>query len=300
MKSGLRNEPGERVRTPTRPYARKRGGPPSVTTIIDTLNKPGMSWAAAKETAEYAVLYRDRWTDLPDDKAIDTLYRWHRGIWDGRAAVGTLVHDVAERWSWGETVDVAELVDTYANREKTPVRSWQGRERLVAQDVLGYVNGLERFWLDFGIGVVSTEEVVRYTKTASHAYIGQRDMVFESPELSGRTLLDIKTTAQTDADKGLYFESWALQGAAYAHADEIVLYDDDGNETGTRPNYPVARFCVLHLRGDDSYELIEVPAGGDQHTRFLQLRGVWQWANREVKQLKTPVLNPVRVTEEVA
>ncbi len=80
-----------RQRTPHRPYARKRGGPPSVTTIIGAQAKDGLQWGAAKENALFAVHHYDEWCDLDQPEAVDRIRKHFKGVWDGRAALGTLV-----------------------------------------------------------------------------------------------------------------------------------------------------------------------------------------------------------------
>lgn len=242
------------------------------------------------------MLQRDEWLALDDDKAIDRLYKHHRGIWDSRAAMGTLVHAVNEAWTWGEEVDIAEQVVALSTRPKSPVRSWQGREHFVVSDAEPYIDGLKRFWLDWQPVTIATEEVVRHPDKVN-PYIGQRDWVCD---LHGeRWLLDIKTTAEKDQEKGLYLDSWRLQLAAYRHAEEIVLYDDEGNEVESRPNYPVAHCGVIHLRGDGQYALYELQAGGGEFTRFLQARGLWAWVNRDSKK-PAPILRSASETEAAA
>jgi hypothetical protein len=258
-----------RHRNGHRPYARKRNGPPSVTTILDAMATPGLEWGSAKETALFAVHHQDEWTHLDPDVAVNKLRRHFRGVWDGRADVGTAVHHINEAWTWGEDADVPP-------------------------ELVGYVDGLERFWRDFQPETVATEEVVRYPD-GNLSYIGQRDWV---ADLGGdRWLLDIKTTAQQDADKGVYPDSWRLQLAAYRWATEIVLYDEKNKEVGTVPNYPVDRCGVIHLRGDGDYTLYELQAGKAEWERFLQLRRVWTWVNKEASvPAPAPVLAPTDLT----
>lgn len=288
-----------RRRTPPRPYARKRGGPPSVTTVLDAMGgKSGMPFAAANETAEFLLDYPEKLAGLSRDEAYDRARRHFRGVWDGRAAMGTLIHEVNEAWTWGEVADIEALVHEAANRDKRAVKIWQGREDFIVAEAAGYVDGLEKFWNDYSPVTIATEEVVRHPDGAN-AYIGQRDWVAELEGLPGRTLIDIKTTAQQDAEKGYYLESWRLQLAAYKFADEIVEYDADGTEVATHPNYAVARCCVIHLRGQGDYELLEVQAGGMEHNRFLQIVGIHHWITRESRKPDAVVLNVPGLKESV-
>lgn len=266
-----------RRKTPARPYARQRKYK-SVTTLLGAMGKDGLQHAAAKETAAFAFDGFDEWHRLERETAVDRMRKHFVGLWDGRAAMGTLVHSVNEAWTWGETVDIADLVNEAAERESRPVRIWQGRERFVVSEVAGYVDGLERFWHDFGPATIATEEVVRDT-TCDVPYIGQRDWTADL-RVSGETsrwLLDLKTTANQNEDKGFYWDSWRLQLAAYRLAPEIVLYDDEGTETGTAPNYPVDRCGVLHLRGGGHYAFFEVQAGPAELATFADVCRVHMW-----------------------
>lgn len=287
--------PSPRLRTPPRPYARQRKHT-SVTTYLGAMGKDGLQHGAAKETAMFAFDLFDEWRLLEREEAIDRLRKHFIGLWDGRAAMGTLVHEVNERWTWGETADIDELVAEFAGREKRPVKIWQGRERFVAVEAQGYVDGLERFWTDFQPTTVSTEEVVR--RPGDESYIGQRDWV---ADIDGqRTLLDMKTTANQDDAKGYYWDSWRLQLAAYRFAPEIVTYDDEGNETGTLPNYPVDRCGVLHLRGGGHYSFFEVQAGPAELATFDDVCRVHRWQKKGCEQPRPRDLTPVLVIGETA
>lgn len=271
-----------RPRWPTRPYANKRGGPPSVTTVLNAMGKSdALPWAAAKETALFAVFHPDEWSDLAPAEAVERLRKHHRGLWDGRAAMGTLVHAVNEAWSWGEDVDIAQVVERIL-ADKRPPQIWRGREADVVAEAQGYVDGLERFWFDYEPDTVATEEVVRYTGAGkSYEYVGQRDWTFRSPLLGDDICLaDIKTTASPenpDEPHRYYLDSWRIQLAAYALANEVVTYDAEGNEDGVVANYPVQRTAVLHLRGDGDYRLVEVRAGAEEQGLFLRLMEVHRW-----------------------
>lgn len=268
---------------PSRPYSRLKGSEPSVTTIIGELAIPGLSWGAAKETARYVVLGDDKWTSMDEKKAIDHLRMHHKGVWDGRAAMGTLLHSVNEAWIKGETPDLAKLVGA--------VSSWKGREAEKIVEADGYVAGLAKFWEDFQPTRSYTEQVVR----TPSSYIGTGDWW---TMLRGECwYIDIKTTAEQDAEKGLYGDSWGLQCAALTAAREMITYkrDEKGKlyVASTEPNIPVDHCGVVHLRGDGDYMLYEVDAGVDMYDAFLSLLHLYEWR----KQVKPP--RPVNLKLEI-
>lgn len=265
-----------RRRTPARPYANKRNAPVSITTAISVLSKP-LEWGASKEAAIFATMHRDELAQLSDDDSIDRIRRHFRGVWDGRAGIGTLVHAVNEAWTWGETVDISAEVDRLANARTRAVKIWQGHEPEVVAVAGPYIDGLERFWNDFAPTTIATEEVVRHAVEPEAPYIGQRDWVADCR--GRRLLLEIKTTANQDGDKGLYWDSWRLQLAAQRFASHIVTYNDDGIEDGACLNYPVDACAVLHLRGDGRYQLFEVEVGPSEHYQFLKLVDLHAWLN---------------------
>ena len=251
---------------PSRPYARIKSEP-SVTTIIGELNKPGLDWGAAKETAMHAVYGHDEWFGLEDKEAVEQLRRHFKGVWDGRAAMGTIVHTVNEAWINGESPDVEMLVKDTPSFAKEIDRKTEEANR--------YVDGLERFYNDWDPTEFRSEDVVRQPGL----YIGTRDLF---GRLRGRTtLLDLKTTAQQDAAKGIYGPEWALQLAAYNNAKEIVTYkrDERGKVVPDQVSEnEVAEFTrIVHLRGDGNYTLFDVDAGPDQYDAFLQLLHLHLW-----------------------
>lgn len=242
-----------------RPYA--RGKLPSVTTLIGTMDKPGLPWGAASETAKFAVLHQDEWKTMDPTDAIDKLRKHHRGVWDASARVGTLVHQCAEAWSKHQLWDVPSgTPDDEADR------------------LGGYIDGLAAFWQDCQPEVIATEIVVR----EPDLYVGTFDWLGYLTVHGERHVWgdDFKTTANLDPDKGFYTESWRPQLAAYRHAAEVVHYHG-GTEVACwkfedcfpRPE----RTGILHLRGNGGYQLIEVAADEAALEMMAVLRKVRDW-----------------------
>lgn len=285
-----------RWKNPHRPYA-YRSKVPSITAVIDAMGGKKLEWGASKETSREAILNAEKYAGMDPDEAIETLRRHFKGVWDGRAAMGTLVHAVNEAWCHGEEADVEALVHEYATvggpaspgRKPSPVRIWQGHEARVIEEANGYIDGLERFWQDFQPQTIATEEVVRTIDKGGHSFIGTRDWVATLNGFDGPVIIEAKTTAQQLDEKSkpgddLYLDSWRLQLAAQRGAKEIVHYDDKGNEVATYPNYPVSACAVLHLRGSGHYQFIEVRAAGDELAHFLRLIDIKRWLDKGCKE----------------
>lgn len=274
---------------PPRPYSKVKGSESSVTTILGVKNVPGLDWAAAKLTAEYAV-YEDEWAwadkaadallDPPEQ--VDNLRRYFRGIWDGRAYMGTIVHAMLESWVKHETVDIHDLVDAHG--------PWQKVHDQKVDEAMGYVNGLAAWWDDANPSDIRTEECIR----TPGQYVGTRDLVCT---INGqRWLLDAKSTEQKwdpkkapDKQKAIYGDSWALQLAAYRYAREVITYKwVQGSDSRGKPkdmlaintvadNEPVDRTGIIHLRGDDTYRMYEVDTSPDVFDTFLSLIPIAAW-----------------------
>lgn len=277
--------------TARRPYAlpKNRGKyPPSVTTVLGALGgSDGLKFWTAGIVAAYAVDHTDKWQHLSRDAAYDKLYRLHMAETAAAAERGTIVHAVNEAWTAGHEVDLAEMVYDATSRAKQPITQWQGREDFIVRELDAYVDALERFWLDFQPRTVGSEEVVVHD-AGSHSFCGQRDWVVELAGVDGTTLVDLKTIDKVatpqDPFKGIYLDKYRLQLAAYRGAKQIAVFDDDGVEVSRHDSYPIAQCCVLALRSDGSYQLVEVRAGGDEFAHFLRLVDMHHWIAKGCKQ----------------
>lgn len=288
------------TRLPHRPYAlvARADRLPSVTEVLKLLPKPGLPWGAARETAVFAVLHPDRWQHEPD--AVDVLRKHHKGIWDGRAAMGTLAHGVLEAYCAGQDVNLDHLVEQTIATDSN-ARTWRDRDRddLIEQ-VLGYVLGIERWWADFLPTCIRSEVVVRWPGL----FIGQTDLrcVIDGHD----TLVDLKSSSVQDEDKGLYPDSWALQLAAYGMARETVDYEVDDapdlkrgfrvREVGTGEWSRPERYAVVHVRGDERYAFYEIPVTRETERTFLRLARAYP----HVTELAKTQLNRIQKKEQAA
>ena len=150
-------------------YRTTHDGPtvPGVTTAINIIDKAGSKWAAAKLTAAYTYESYGQWDGF---ESISDFLKHCTGhfdrVWRDKAARGTRVHDVAERWVRGETVDVP-MSDS------------------------GYVDALEAFHKEFRPNFRLAEKVVLNRELG---YGGRFDFVADLKDL-GVVLGDFKTGA---------------------------------------------------------------------------------------------------------
>ena len=259
-----------------RPYARDRNAPPSVTQVVGALDKPGLSWGAAKETAAYAVHHMAAWSDLPSDAAVSTLYRHHKGVWDHRALIGSAIHEVNAQWCQGRAVRVLDIIQGI--RERSAL--WRNvPEQELYAELLPMTDGLSRFWMEAKPVPLSWEQVVRYRPgNPDLDYIGTLDW---RAEINGQPLiLDLKTTGSVKHGQGKYWDQWRLQLAAYRYATEAVIYRDR-KEVGTFELPEVAGAAVVHVYRDGKVEFNPVKAGPREHEIFLSLRRVYGWRQAE-------------------
>jgi hypothetical protein len=255
-----------------RPYAKDPNAPPSVTQIINTLDKPGLSWGAARETANYAVHHTDQWIDLPAIDAVTTLYRHHRGVWDHRALVGSALHEINAQWCQGHTVSLRTIVEDIRARS----RLWQKTPEVeLYEELVPMASGLGDWWKVANPEPLSWEEVVRWSTHPDLAYVGTLDW---RARVNGQTfLLDLKTTGSVKHGKGKYWDNWRLQLAAYRYATEGLVYDDEDHVASVVSLPPVDAAAIIHLYRDGHVEFHPVKAGPEEHRQFLNLRAVYGW-----------------------
>lgn len=238
-------------------YAVKKKGPhsaPSVTTVLGIINKPALSFAAAKETALLAVNSRS-WRTMNPNHAVDHLKRHHRAVWDAKASRGTLVHDYANSWSQGLEVEVED-------------------------DCLPYMDALEQFYTDWRPAWVEVERTVIYAREPN-AYGGSFDGIADLAD-NKRWLLDIKTGTSV-------WEEVSLQLAAYRYADRMGIYNERGDLIDTEPVVQVDRCGVIHLKADGTYDLVPVRSERAEWDYFMACRRVWDFVNIKDTRIGPPM-----------
>lgn len=218
----------------------------SVTNVIDTcVNKPALVGWAARTVAEEAVdLLARPETALPllrmartaPDDAIKLLKGAPYAAKDAAAELGSAVHGLAEAHSLGQQL-----------------RDMSDDEQRMVDNYLAFLD-------DFHPTFEATEATVA---NRTHGYAGTLDALLrfptDVPEVGGRLCVVDYKTGKT----GPYPE-WALQLAAYAHAEHLWL--PDGAEI---PMPRIDGACVLRIR-PDGYALHAMQADDEVFAVFAQ------------------------------
>lgn len=276
-------------------YWNGRGPYPSVTTILQVLDKPAVVQWAKRTVAEGAV---NRWEEIgarlfapmPQpplvgeidktlvgevgsetrrSKVIQWLASMPDYVKDEAGKLGTGIHTLADMVSreaegYGEAFQVSEQEKPY----------------------LEAFRGFLRFLSEQGAEIVSSEKMV----WSSNGYAGTYDLIVKwprqnyEPEKVDLWLLDIKTS------KG-YYPEYALQLIAYGYADKIII---EGNPDGY-PMPKIQRYGVLHLRPelypDTGYRLVEYPLVEADYITFLAALELYRW-KQEGRYTKSKLQKP--------
>jgi hypothetical protein len=238
-------------------YLDGTGPIPSVTTIVDVLDKSGplVGWAK-RETAACAVRNLDTLARMVADGGQTAAIEWLKKIpdyqRDSAADLGSRVHALAEATARGDVVETTE--------EEAP-----------------FVASYLRFLDEKAPQYVALEEMVAST---SHGYAGTFDAIARID--GARVLCDIKTGKTVADRKGLVYSSIDLQLNAYAFADFIGRPADPA-----RYRLPkVDGLAVIHLR-PEGYEYIPFEKSQAAFETFLELLAVHKWlGSREQRESK--------------
>jgi hypothetical protein len=234
---------------------------PGVTSVIGIIEKPAFKWASSEIAARFIVengrrkrylvpKHRQRLAAYKGNSPTSVKNRTLANVgtdddifvhlgrgefdrqWREKAARGNRVHDVAERWTRGEAVDV---------------RDDEGR----------YVDALDAFFRDVKPVFHLTECVVL---NPEHGYGGRFDVIatfyrweqtadgFEWVE-DGTYLVDYKTG-------GEYEDSVAMQTIGYMKG-QLPHYGDDGSLTSFEDLPPLDGARIVYLNGDGTYKITD-------------------------------------------
>jgi hypothetical protein len=236
-------------------YFNGEGPKPSVTTILEMLDKPALStWKAQQAVRALWDITMSNGGQMPyqlQDEAVKVSLEQVRKTRTNAASIGSGVH---------------HLADMALRAPENDPKAWK-----VSEDTQPYIDAYRAFSDRYErSSFVSSEKMV----WSLNGYAGTYDLLMMiDNEL---WLIDIKT------GKGLYPE-FALQLAAYRWADWIIL---PGNpQRYEMPN--VERTGILHIRPDlytEGYRLIDVPTTyTDDYIPFLGILEAYNWKERRKK-----------------
>lgn len=245
---------------------------PSVTNVIDVLNKPYLQTWYAKRAAEDAIEVVRNHPGLIEEKPRKAL---------------AYIKGAAER----TTKAAANLGDRVHNTVEALAR---GIEVPIDEDLRGYVRSWHRFVEDFSPEFVHLEATCFgevESPDGDLGYAGTADFI---AKIHGLTVVgDYKT------GKSIHTEA-SLQLAALAHARLITCEDE--NSVSQMPTVDVG--AVVHLTAT-GYELHAVDVQGPAWEAFSRLRAVWDFHAANLVS-RTPLfvgpslVNPAELSPQVA
>lgn len=222
---------------------------PSVSEILDILNKPGLPWWGMKvgvegvrELVQSGALDHDWDLMVPTEEVVDLLTKNKltvNHVRDKAGDRGSAVHDALELWA---DEDIMPNPDVFSPDDK------------------GYVEGLKQFIIDSAFDPMMCEVMVASLKSRVAGRFDMGGIIpanaeivvksypkrksVRSREMGGDWMIDLKTS------KGVY-EAHHLQLAGY----NLCLEESHG--------FLYPRQGVLHVFADGRYELIECKANED-------------------------------------
>lgn len=235
-----------------------------VTSILDGgIPKGGLIKWAGDVTAAYAV---DNWEALalePPAARLKTLERCRYEKKTAAAARGTKIHEVAARLIDGDEVDVPDALRDPVDQCLAFLAAWDIREVAV--------------------------EVAVVNRT--YRYAGTADLLARVGDDLDVWLFDWKTGA------GGIWPEVALQLAAYAHAETMLVDGPDGTPGGAEITMPrIARAAAVAIRSDH-YEVVPVDISDGTFRTFLYAQQIAEFAGRDRSEyvgepLEAPMFAP--------
>jgi len=166
---------------------------PSVTTVLNVLDKPGISDWKSK------------------------MGQWHQVISGGKAFRGTAVHHFAEVLIYGKTVNQDDIYD-YLEKSNNNMWPLLWTAPSLVYSIRQYLRGFVKFWKDYTPTPIAVEYPL-YKEGIPYA--GRTDMILMMKDKKGvpiRCILDIKT--------GFASPYFVLQNTAYKNIWD-ALYPDE-------------------------------------------------------------------------
>lgn len=236
------------------------------------MDKPGLVWAAARETALWAVQHVGA-LDAPrnEESWVYEATRAHRTAWDASARRGTRLHRAAQCLIHGEPWPTTD-----EDGEAWP------------EDEIRSAEHLARFMDEWQAEPVAVERPVFHVRMN---YAGTLDAI---ADLRGvRWLLDYKTGKPSKTTGHGAYPKDALQLAAYRYATHLQVADDSG-ELFDRPMVEVERTGIVWVQ-PDGCQLLPARADRALWEVFLNMLPVAAFADEDPAQSIGAPLDPEAV-----
>ena len=243
---------------------------PGVSSVKDTLAKPGLLYGAVKVAANYAVDNVDtiKALALTDrDAAVDLVKRAHTRDWSKKADFGTGVHIIIE-----------ELLRGHKGVKVSP-------------DQRKYVVQYAAFMQLFNVKALFVETTVW---SSEHKYAGTLDTILEL-DLTPEQVAAIGAPAVGSGDNGRYvgivdtktgasgvWAETALQQVAYKNADYLLLAN------GKHIDMPAIDFTAALWLRPEGYSFLPLDSGQATWDAFIGLRDAYYW-NKQVDSIGQPL-----------
>jgi hypothetical protein len=261
---------------------------PGVTTVIGIIDKPAFKWTSSGIAATFIIenarrkrylvpAHRKKLASYKGNSSTSVKNRTlanlgtdneifaHLGRgefdrqWKEKAARGNRVHDIAERWTRGEAVEVGE-----------------GESK--------YVDALEQFHKDFKPVFHLTECVVLNPELG---YGGRFDTIATFYERESReTWVKLGTYLVDYKTGGEYMDSVAMQTIGYMKC-ELPVYLPNGQLSTYEPLPPLDGARIVYLKEDGTYSVVDPFATITEELAweaFTACLRLWK-ANKEIQQL---------------
>ena len=228
---------------------------PSVTTILDVLDKPALMRWAARRVAEESQAQASRWRAMEPEAAVAAL----KGIpWadkDNAAKVGTDAHAFAE--------SCLNLERPIA--EPTPAEAWDN-DRAV-KNVVAILTGL-------GIEPILIEPTLY-----GPGYAGTADLFAKVNGVP--MLLDWKSASGVYPDNALQLAAYKYSSKAEQPGQQLLI------------DTPQVASCgILHIPKTGSASVVELNVGGVEWTAFLAAKLLWTWQKHRAKEVLMAPVGP--------
>lgn len=231
---------------------------PGVSSVKDTLAKPGLLYGAVKVAATYAVDNVRELAAIAEndrDAAIDLVKRAHTRAWSAKAGSGTGVHAIVEDLLNGKKgIRVSPEQRKYIVQYALFVKEFDVRalyvEATVWNSTIGYAGTLDT--------------ILELSLTQDQAAMA--GLPVQTSDLAVyRAIVDTKTGAS-----GVWSET-ALQQVAYKNAEYML------SANGDREDMPFVDFTAALWLRPDGFALIPLDSGPATWAAFKGLRDAYYW-----------------------